>query len=155
MRITPVPPGTLVVGIDGAGSHQALVWAVAEATRTRTDLTLVHGIGPDGDGYGGLGPVDLRVAVDGDVLAGQGALDRARAAVRELAPHVRVRQVLRLAGPRCALMDLAAGAKLVVIGERRGEAGESTTRYLLTQAPCPVVVVRPGADRAPVLQLAG
>lgn len=136
-----------MVGVDGSpASDAALAWAVEEAVRERLELTLVHGAGADGDGWGGLGPLDLRRIVDDRLVDGQAALDAARSRVRAEAPTVRVRMVLRLAGPRHALMDLAGDAAMLVLGAHELGAQESPltsmVSYLATHAPCAVVVRR-------------
>lgn len=158
MRILQVPAGTVVVGVVGPSSSRALAWAVGESVRTCRDLTLVHGVGSDGDGHGGLGPSDVPRVSDRALAAGRQALDDARALVVSLAPALRVREVLRLSGPRWAVMDLAAGASLVVLGGAapagRPVRDASTARYLLAHAPCPVVVV-PGDGCRGDLALAG
>lgn len=161
MRIISVPAGTVVVALDATSGAEgeALAWAVAEATRTGCDLTLVHAVGPDGDGWGGLGPAEPGMVRDEHLAEGQAALAAARAEVAALAPTLRVREVLRLAGPRCALMDLAASAAVVVLGGRESVPGttrqSSTARYLIAQAPCPVVVLPARAVRRGRISLAG
>ena len=79
----------------------------------------------------------------------QRLLAEARADVTRRAPHLDVREVLRVADPRDLLQELSREAAMVVLGSRgRGpmrtlllrSVGVAVTRH----AECPVVVVRPG-----------
>jgi nucleotide-binding universal stress UspA family protein len=142
--------GTIVVGVDGSSSSsQALLWAVGQATAERRTLTLLHAlprITP-----ASLDPTvsDPREAQELLFLAGgQEALDRARGDVHRLAPDLKVRDLLRPADPREALIEVSETAAMIVLGSRgRGHMKSlllgSTAVAVVRHAHCPVVVHRP------------
>lgn len=148
MENTPIPPGTVVVGIDGsASSDRALDWAVAHAVRERRQLTLAHGV--DAAGFVWTDPMggSLQTAVDVMVDDGRGLVSKARGFVAELAPDLVVHESSLLSDPRVMLLELAKTARLVVVGSRgRGPVASlllgSVGVALVRHAPCPVVVVR-------------
>ncbi len=127
-----VPPGTVVVGVDGSPSaHTALRWAIDQAVAEKRPLTLVFAE-PSSEGG-----------------EGQSILTEASAEVSRRAPAVEVHQVLVVADPREVLLQLSRQASLVVLGSRGrgpvrrlllGSVGVAVTRH----AACSVVVVRPG-----------
>jgi nucleotide-binding universal stress UspA family protein len=140
----------LVVGIDGsAGARNALRWAIAEARVRGAILDVVHAwhppyLGghpyavpaPDPDLYEGAARQVLHEAVAGEDTSGLSQP---------------VEEVLTLAGSAAsALLEASKGADLVVVGSRGlGGFGElllgSVSHQVAHHAPCPVVVVPPGA----------
>ena len=75
-------------------------------------------------------------------------LDRARQAVRRLAPEVTVHDLFRLDDPREALVEVSETASMIVLGSRgRGHMQSlllgSTAVAVVRHARCPVVVHRP------------
>lgn len=130
MENTRIPPGTVVVGIDGSpSSDRALDWAIDLAVRERRQLTLAHGDGAAGE--------------DCPLLA------HARDRVAESAPDLTVNESAGAADPRTMLLELAEHASLLVVGSRgRGPVASlvlgSVSAAVVRHAPCPVVVVRPG-----------
>ena len=127
-----VPPGTVVVGVDGSPSaHTALGWAIDQATAEHRPLTLVH--------------AEARRATTG----GRAVLDHSYDEVSKRAPTLEVHRLLSVSEPRRLLLDLSADAALVVVGSRGrgpvrsvllGSVGVAVARH----ASCPRVVVRPG-----------
>ncbi len=150
MENTLIPPGTVVVGIDGSpGSERALDWAVDLAVRERRQLTLAHGLDAAGvawtDPFGG----SHRAVIDAMAEDGRRLLAAARAQVAELAPDLAVHESSWLADPRVTLLELSEAAHVVVVGSRGrgpvkslllGSVGVAVVRH----AGCPVVVVRRG-----------
>ncbi|MBZ5739793.1 universal stress protein [Nocardioides mangrovi] len=137
MENSLIPPGTIVVGVDGSpSSDRALDWAIGQAVREHRQLTLAHGVAD---------PVIVEVARDDAVEL----LDRTRAYVAERAPDLAVHETTWIADPRVTLLRLAEDAALVVVGSRgRGPVRSlllgSVSSAVSRHAPCPVVVVRPG-----------
>ena len=147
-----VPPGSVVVGVDGStSSDQALDWAVEQAALEHRSLTLVHALGPIGTSgtawldQAGVNQRDIIAAMRSD---GQDLLDAARDRALARAPQVVVHQVLRLVDPREALLDLSREAATVVLGSRgRGPVRSlvlgSVSVGVSRHASCPVVILRP------------
>ena len=146
---TAIPSGTIVVGVDGSPSAaRALEWATDQAVREHRQLTLVHGVGPQGVVWIEQSGPDHRVALDAMRDDARTVLDAALAAVLHRAPGLEVHQVLRVADGRQALLEESKDAAMVVVGSRGrgpvkslllGSVGVAVTRH----AACPVVVVRP------------
>jgi nucleotide-binding universal stress UspA family protein len=139
----PVLGGRVVVGVDGsARSLGALRWAAAEARAREAALDVVHAwrlpmmttppgmaIVPDLSTIEGVGREVLDAALADPALSGL-----------HTRPHLTNRS------PAAALMSLADGAGLVVVGTRglgrvTGTLLGSVSRQLLHHAPCPVVVI--------------
>jgi nucleotide-binding universal stress UspA family protein len=146
--------GRIVVGVDGsAPSAQALRWAVALAKLTGQE---VHGVSawtqPTAYGWG---PIidDTDWEENACVVLAEAvkeALDDADAAL--------VRQVVVHGHPAQVLLDAAADADLIVVGNRGrgGFAGlllGSVSRHVSANAPCPVLVVH--EDDVPPTPAAG
>ena len=150
MENTVIPPGTVVVGVDGSPSgERALDWAVDLAVREHRQLTLAHGIDPAGSAWTDPTGGSHRAVIDAMAEDGARLLAHARAVVAELAPELVVHESAWLADPRVTLLELAEAASLVVVGSRGrgpvtslllGSVGVAVVRH----ASCPVVVVRPG-----------
>lgn len=127
-----VPAGTVVVGVDGSASARtALCWATDQAISERRPLTLVCAVSSLDD------------------ADGQSVLEQARLEVSGQPAEVEVHELLIVADPREALLQLSRQAALVVVGSR----GRGPVRSLLLgsvgvavskHASCPVIVVRPG-----------
>ena len=145
---SPVPP-PVAVGIDGCpGSAGALRYAVAEATRRGAPLHVVH-VSP---GYGPLGSVPpvLGMAVPVSMAevedVGASIIEEATTTAHRINPDLEVVGHL-VHGPRAAsLVDLAAGAELMVVGRESRHRLErvltgATTAAVASRAPCDVVVV--------------
>lgn len=125
--------GPVVAGVaDGLLRMPVLDGAVTLARRLGTGLRLVHGHDP------------------GDRAAWQeDAGLRAEAYVRRTAPGLDVRRTCPEGEePADALVDAAADAAVLVLGDRKGRLGSDagrTTDEVIARAPCPVLVH--GEDR--------
>jgi len=147
-QIPPPRGGPVVVGVDGTPFGQAALGFAAELARSLgSGLTAVHTwTDVAADRAGGLHRIDD----DEAALAGQAAmrLDAALAQVTAACPQLPVERSVVGDTPLRALMNAAAGARLIVVGHRssrpgRGMALGSTSQALVEFAPCPVAVVKP------------
>ena len=141
--------GPIVVGVDGSDvSQQATEFAFAEADARGAKIEAIHTW------------IDMQVQAS---LAGLAAahqewkvveeeqtqlLQERLAPLLEQYPNVDVDMVITRDRPIRALVDAAKHAQLLVVGSHgrggfRGMLLGSTSRALLQQAPCPMVVVRP------------
>lgn len=139
----PVGGGRVVVGVDGSAQSRAtLRWAAVEARARGAELDVVHAwrlpmfSGPPGSTV----MADLAALED----AGRAVLDEALA--DPAIDGVTVRRHLTREPPARALIEVAGGAGLVVVGSRghgrlAGALLGSVSRQLLHHAPCPVVVI--------------
>ena len=140
----------VVVGVDGTpGSAGALRYAVVEAGRRGAPLHVVH-VAPSYAPMGSVVPfgpaVGLAVPLAELETVGASLLDEAAATVRRLAPDLEV--VTHFShGPRASsLVDLTAGAQLMVVGRETRRGLErvltgATTAAVASRAHCDVVVV--------------
>jgi nucleotide-binding universal stress UspA family protein len=139
--------GRVVVGVDGsAGSAAALRFAAEEARRRGGELHVVHAFVDTVSGYGGppwaVPVTTLREQADATL----------RESLQEMeppgSPGVRVRAETVEGVDWDVLTRVAAGADLLVVGSR-GRSGWSALLlgsvglHAVTDAPCPVAVVRP------------
>ena len=132
----PVMRDGVLVAVDGLTGWAAVRVAAGFAARRATTLTVVH-------------------VVDAPLLPRSHGPDPLPAAVdvaRTAFPHVDVRPLGRTGPVTSSLAELAEEHALVVLGSRgpgafRDLAFGSHGLDLIAHAPCPVVVVRPGADR--------
>lgn len=139
--------GPVVVGVDGSShSRRALAAAFVEAAVRQTTLLAVSAW------YGrpALDTQDkLPLVYDAEdvsrVVAQQ--LADVLAPVRAQHPDVPVRSEVRRARPAKALLEVATGAQLLVVGAR-GRGGftglllGSVSQSMLSHSPCPVLVTR-------------
>ncbi|ASR39386.1 universal stress protein [Prauserella marina] len=146
----PPVKGPVVVGVDGSeASLNALEFAFEEASARGVRLIAVHT----------WNDVTLEAtlrmypfSVDpADVDAEEKAVLDAQVALwQDKFPGVEVETVVERGRPVRALLERAGRAQLVVVGSR-GRGGftgmllGSTSRALVTHAPCPVAIVRPPA----------
>lgn len=131
--------GPVVVGVDGSPlSNLAVEHAFEMASRYNTDLRAVHAWDP-----GVLIPDERDVGS----AAEDAVLSESLAGWSEKYPDVEVTKVVVAAPPEEALQRQALDARLVVVGSHaRSRASSlllgSTSRYLLSHSPCPVLVCR-------------
>lgn len=142
----------VVVGVDGSPeSTQAVAFAAAEADREGEELTVVYAVDvPDPIVDAGLSPAalaDLIVDEERTVLA------ETVAGLKEDYPDLTVHQRLETEkGAVDALVDAAAGAKLLVVGSRGRGAFKrlllgSTAHGVLKHLPCPTIITRTQAEK--------
>ena len=97
---TLIPPGTVVVGIDGSpSSDRALDWAIDLAVRERRQLTLAHGFDPAGVAWTDPMGASHRAVIDAMADDGRRLLADARAYVEMRQPDLGVNQTAWLADP--------------------------------------------------------
>jgi nucleotide-binding universal stress UspA family protein len=143
----------ILVGVDGSEpSDTALRWACGEATRREARLLLVHAVP--------WPPVDLPTDPrDTEGKRAERLLAGIEQQARRLAPGVEVRSELATVAPAAALIDRAAHADLVVVGNR-GHGGfvglllGSVALQVAGHAPCPVALVKAaslGRENGPVV----
>lgn len=144
--------GPVVVGVDGTGvAEKAIEMAFSEAKARGAKLRALHTW------------IDMQVQTS---LAGLNASqtqwddveeDQKRLLKEHLAPfvarypEVEVEEVITRERPVRALADAAVDAQLLVVGSHgrggfRGMLLGSTSRALLQESPCPLMVVRPGTE---------
>ena len=149
MDTAQIPSGTIVVGVDGSThSEQALQWAAEQASLEHRGLTLVHAVGTGNAVWVNQPGIDQGVIVEAMRTEGRAILDQARGQVAEKHPDLEVREVLRRADARVALMDLSKEAAMLVLGSRgRGPVKSlvlgSVSLAISRHASCPVVIIRP------------
>ena len=139
----------IVVGVEGSGyARAALIWAIEEAAYRDAVVEVVTAYSPTyvpaapDLGYVPLDSFDLLTEVErmqGDVI------DSAVEAADH--PDVEVRRTL--VKGRAALMRIADGADMLVVGNRGrgGFAGlrlGSVSQAIAHHSPCPLVIVRTG-----------
>ena len=136
--------GRIVVGVDGsAGAGRAVEWAAAETRLRSADLVLVHAwhVPTSVTMASAAMPVvhwELLEQAARQIL--DGAVEQARSLGAEAEPSL----VQHYPAP--ALIGLARGAELLVVGSRGrgGFAGlllGSVSQEVAHHAPCPVVIV--------------
>lgn len=147
---TPVPAGSIVVGVDGSeGAAAALEWAVDHARLTNRPLVLVHGWDSIPSVWLDQAGVD-HAALQAEIRAAAAeVVATAAARVAEIDPEVEVVQVVRHEDARGLLGSLSADAELTVLGSRgRGPISAlmlgSVSSAVARHGRGPVVVVRPG-----------
>ena len=148
-----VPPGSIVVGIDGSpSSDQAFSWAVEQAALEQRPLTIVHTQEPMGfAGAGFMVPasgIDYAQLMDESRAAAKALLISATARAHDLHPQLAVHQMLSHSDPRSTLLALGQAASMIVVGSRgRGPVASlllgSVSVSVSKHATCPVVVHRP------------
>ena len=159
--VAVVPPtwtadesGRVVVGVDGSDtSYDALHWALADAERRDARLDVVNAYEYQQIIVSPYVPV---VPVDRDELekSSQALLEDmvSGALARAGAPDLPVELKPSPDGAAQALLDIADGADLLVVGSRgrgtfRGLLVGSVSQQCVSHATCPVVVVRPRGIR--------
>jgi nucleotide-binding universal stress UspA family protein len=137
--------GRIVVGVDPSdASKAALAWALRQAAVTGDSVDAVTAWQvPVVYGYVYSMTPEMS-ELDQNVRKG---LEEAVAEAAKLAPEVKVRALVAQDHPADALLNVAKGASLLVVGSR-GHAGftgallGSVGQHCVHHAECPVVVVR-------------
>lgn len=143
---------TIVVGVDGSeGSDAALDFAAAEATLRAARLRIVSVWEVPSAVYGGgFAPLDAST-FDAFRERAQSVAEEAVARVGKLQPAVECEGRTLEGQPAAILLEQAADATLIVVGNR-GLGGfaslllGSVSQQVVHHASCPVVVVR-SSDR--------
>jgi nucleotide-binding universal stress UspA family protein len=142
----------VVVGVDGSKEATlAVSFAAAEADREGEELTVVYAVRtPDPIVDAGLSSTTLAELI---VQEERVVLSETVAGLEEDYPDLKVHQILETEKtPVDALVDAAAGARMLVVGSR-GRGGikrlllGSTAHGVLKHLPCPTVITRIQAAR--------
>jgi nucleotide-binding universal stress UspA family protein len=138
------PGHHIVVGLDGSeSSMQALTWALRQAELTGASVAAVAAWHiPASWGWGV--PVPAAVSPQPDT---EKMLDDALRPIRLQYPDITIESQVKEGHPAAVLVDASRGADLLVVGSRgHGEfAGMllgSVSEHCVTNAHCPVVVLR-------------
>jgi nucleotide-binding universal stress UspA family protein len=146
--MTTMTSDTVIVGVDGsAESEAALKWAAGYATDSRATLLAImawhypSAVGP--------APVGLTPQVITDEVR-QSVSEALAKTVASAAPGIGVEQQIEYGHPAQVLVDASKGARLLVVGCRghgafSGMMLGSVSVHCVTNAACPVVVVRGNA----------
>ena len=142
----------IVVGVEGSGyARAALIWALEEAHHREAIVEVVTCYSPTyvpaapDLGYVPLDSFDLAAEVE----KMQGEVIDSAVEASEFGDHVEVRRTLQKGRPADTLMKAAAGAAMLVVGNRGrgGFAGlrlGSVSQAIAHHSPCPLVIVRTG-----------
>jgi nucleotide-binding universal stress UspA family protein len=141
---------TIVVGVDGS-AHSAgpVAFACERAARTGEEVALMYGWHLGDRPWAELyGPPDDRTVAH--VKDAERLLQDAAATARDGWPDVELRTEQVPVRPARLLVDAAANASLVVVGDRghgafAGMLLGSVSQHVVLHAPCPVAIVRGGA----------
>jgi nucleotide-binding universal stress UspA family protein len=143
MSSKPVPPGAIVVGVDGSPSSDlALAWAVEEATRTSLPLHIIHAFS-----YGyPMTTFGIGYPIHGLPQLADGVRKDAVARARRASPELDITWSDPASGPAPALVSASEVADTVVVGARGMSAAGgalmgSVSVQVAAHAHCPVVVV--------------
>lgn len=143
----PASAPHVIVGVDGsAESVAALAWAARYAAATSATISAVHAwhYPPAGPVPAGRAPQAITDEVRAHM---QEALDDALTEVYHTTKPDRVDTKVAYGHPAMVLVNEAAGADLLVVGNRghgqfHGMMLGSVSIHCVTTASCPVVVVR-------------
>lgn len=140
----------IVVGVDGSSSSRAaLSWAVRQAQLTGSRLQIVTTWDwPINFGWTAAFPPDYDPAADASKM-----LDATAEALRSSDPSVEIRTLVVEGHPAPALVEASVGADLLVVGSRghgqfAGMLLGSVSEHCVTNAHCPVLVMRGDPDSA-------
>jgi nucleotide-binding universal stress UspA family protein len=138
----------IVVGVDGSpSSRMALRWAVRQANLTNgtVDAVMAWGIPMMLQSYG---MVPVYVEEEGSFEENaQKTIEAVISEETEPADSQRVMSLVIKGHPAQVLLDIAAGADMLVVGSRgHGEFAEallgSVSQNCVHHAPCPVLIMR-------------
>jgi nucleotide-binding universal stress UspA family protein len=142
--MTEADDGAVVVGVDGsASSDQALEWAIRQAQLTGLRLdAIITWDWPHSYGWAVPFPQEWNPQADA-----QKTLDEALEPVRQAHPDMVINPMVVEGHAAPVLVEASRQARLLVVGSRgHGEfAGMllgSVSQHCVTNAHCPVVVVR-------------
>ena len=144
----------IVVGVEGSGyAREALIWAIEEAHHRGAVVEVVTCFSPtyvpaaNDLGYVPLDSFDLATEVE----KMQSEVIEAALAAAKFGDEVEIRRSLKKGRPADTLMAAAAGATMLVVGNRGrgGFAGlrlGSVSQAIAHHSPCPLVIVRSGLE---------
>ncbi len=156
---TPIPAGSVVVGVDGSpGGDLALDWAVGIARARHLPLAVAHGTGtPRVTDFA----IDMDEANRSLTVGGRQIVDRAVRTAEAGRHDLQVISRVAVEDPRQMLLDLGEDAAMVVVGVRghgplTGLLLGSVSTAVAGRTRCPVVVARTspemsGHDDRPVV----
>ncbi|MGJ0558341.1 universal stress protein [Methylocystis sp.] len=152
MTNNSITPGSVVVGYSGErDAEDALTWAAEQAAAENRPLAIVHVLEP----VGGFATSSLAAAYmvlddieDAVVQGGRAILAGGAAHLNDRFANLDVRLHLFHGAPERVLREAGEHAAMVVVGSRgRGRLATallgSVSVSVASNAPCPVVVVRP------------
>lgn len=142
-------PAPIICGVDDSrGAREAVIAAAAVSERIRAPLVCVHvAAGASASRHdGGVSEERMRTAA---TLAGDEVLAQVAASGGRDGGATRRVEIGRPA-ERLVSLAVSEGADMIVVGSRgRGPLAAallgSTSREVISQAPCPVLVIPPGA----------
>jgi nucleotide-binding universal stress UspA family protein len=143
----PLPPvERIVVGVDRSDTaRHALAWALDAARAHHARVEVVHAWHP-----AVVLPLDpyLMTGIDAIESAAKDALDEVVAGADTRGLDAPIESMLVMGSPTKAILDVAVGAELVVVGSRQQSAAGclflgSTSLQVTHHAECPVVVIPP------------
>jgi len=128
-------PGPVVAGVDGSpASRAAMAFAAQEATLRAVTLQVVSALADAPGDPGEAGRM-------------QAEIDHGVAYLEKQHPELTILRQVSCGQPLAALLDAAAGAQLIVVGNRGGALPnmplDSAAQAIIQQAACPVGVVQP------------
>ena len=146
MSTSPIPAGSIVVGIDGSDrADDAAGWAADVAAREHRPLVLAHAIHV---AAGWMLPPMVDVGTLNRELAekAEDLVERTKQRLQEEYDGLEVTSVCTTDDPRDVLIELSRHAHLVVVGSRgRGRVRSlvlgSVASAMVRHARCPVVVL--------------
>jgi len=146
-----VPPGAVVVGVDGSeDAGRAVSWAAAQAELERRTLAIVHStdqVALRDTAWLDVQGIDHIDLVNALRSAAQATLAASAARAAAVAPGIEVVTAVVEDDARIALAGLSAEAHLLVLGSRghgplRSALLGSVSASVARHAECPVVVCR-------------
>ena len=154
MEKVQVPPGSIVVGVDGSpAGERAVLWAAEQARLEMRPVVLVSACRPSVAttwmGAPGYNPGALMTVLEDSARE---QLGEAAMAVHVLDPALEVYRVFDRRDPRDSLLRLSESASVLVVGTRgHGPMASlllgSVSLSVSQHASCPVVVVRDEGER--------
>lgn len=143
--------GSVVVGVDGSPeSEHAVLWAAEEACHEHRRLTLVHTektVSANELAWLAQAGIPPRQVEDEIRVDAERIMQRARSLAADRYPEAPIETVIGYGDARKQLLELAAGASMVVVGTRgHGTVAAlllgSVSAALVRHSPAPVAVVR-------------
>lgn len=141
--------GTVVVGVGGSCSDDAVEWAAAEAAARQSPLLLVHAARWPALHIDSCGWIPVVAAPPAIPMTAEGLLCAAVRRAQAVAPELEISACVLTGGPSRILLAQSRRAGLLVLGGRRRVRAHrpvtgSRAGRLSARARCPVVVIRAG-----------